>query len=99
MSDDPVPYATPVHPARDAERIRPRDVFGIIVRTTGFLIALYGSYLILWGLASLPPTSPIHADSRDYFISGFYMTFGGAALLRGGWVVFLAYGPDRASRL
>ena len=41
---DPLPYATP---AKECQRGFGRQVFGVIVRTVGLLMAIYGAYLLL----------------------------------------------------
>ena len=93
MNDQPLPYATPApatpHPPR-------RQAFGVIVRTIGVLLVLYGIHALL---------TPVYAWSgmsyqgdglmpENYAIEGATAAVLGALLIRGGWLVRLAYGRN-----
>ena len=91
MSEPTLPYATPA----DASQLGTgRQVFGVIVRTIGVLLVLYGLHAFL---------TPAYAwlgmvfDSgqlmpQNYAVEGAAATALGALLVRGGWLVRLAYG-------
>ena len=87
---DPIPYATV-----ERRGITARDLFGVVVRTIGLLLLMWGAYSILYvGLMSLGMLNGGY--SRANLISwGIMLVVVGAAFLRGEWVVWLAYGTQR----
>ena len=85
--------------------MKPSELFGVVIRTVGFLIVIYGLWEIWGGFENavenlLPPNQG--GDSEQY--SSFsYFAFGVPALLFGtacfflaDWIVKLAYRDPRA---
>jgi hypothetical protein len=71
-------------------------VFGIIVRTIGLIVGLYGLYCLWYMLmrsfgmstrANLPPTSA-------FMFGVFYLVLGVVILRKADWVVRFAYDQD-----
>jgi hypothetical protein len=95
VSDPVISYATPQRRATTA-----RDAFGVIVRTIGLALVLWGLYGCLAFLLTRVTPSVIlptflgnyptvmHAAMAIVFI------IAGVALLRGEWLVRFAYGPE-----
>ena len=71
-----------------------KDIFGVVVRSIGFLIGLYGVYIVLyfaldtWGLLNRPQ-SP-----GAYLIFGFLYVAVGAWLMRTRLIADFAYGVN-----
>ena len=93
VSDHTLPYAVPAN----QENSNPlRHVFGVIVRTVGLLLAVYGLYFLLIavtgkiGLAYEGSVGP-----ETYFVYAVFWIAVGAALLKCGWLLRFAYGRAR----
>ncbi|HUR53050.1 MAG TPA: hypothetical protein VMZ71_02885 [Gemmataceae bacterium] len=89
MTEPAIPYATP-----HERRPRPRDIFGVVVRTFGLAMVLWGMYTLAYLVNALAVKAPMAGQPVGSFLftAAFWMT-GGLALLRGEWVVRFAYGP------
>jgi hypothetical protein len=90
MSESILPYATPADATPRSST--GRTVFGVIVRTIGLLVTLYGIQLLLvilnlmLGITSKGRLADLHITE------GGIALIVGLLLLRGGWLVRLAYG-------
>ena len=86
MNEPVLPYEPPKHPSAG------RQAFGVIVRTVGLLIPLYGIYTAFYGFSELAASLTGHYTPHVYFIFGALYLVVGAALIRGEWLVRFAYG-------
>ena len=69
-----------------------RDAFGVVVRTIGLLIVIFGVYTVLYLVADLAGLiSGSHSRLSLLVFSAMYLA-AGMALIRGEWVVNVAYG-------
>lgn len=84
MTEPILPYATP------SSRSFSREIFGIVVRTTGLIFALYGVRDLLPALAAIISSGSF----RDvpYAAYGCVEVAIGILVLKGEWVVQFAYG-------
>ena len=82
------------------ERMKPAELFGVLVRMTGFLIVIYGLWEIWGGFENMAENllSAAQGDNSDqpssisYFAFGIpAMIFGTLCFLLADWVVKLAY--------
>lgn len=93
--------ALPDSAPRDPIAIRPRDIFGIILRTAGIAVFLYGGYYLIYGVADaiglLKEDSP--GEMRSYLLFGIPAALFGLAMVGGAQVVvsFSYYLSDRRS--
>jgi hypothetical protein len=83
--------------------MRPNDIFGLIVRTIGLFILLYGVWMFTYGFVQrfgLLPESE-HAEARTYLIAGtLWLVIGGLLLRKADGLVRFAYpGNDAAEDL
>lgn len=86
-NENAISYAVKEHAPVSA-----RDIFGVVVRTIGLLIAIYGMYDWCWAIALLLRLVVGHFPFETHTIFGA-MYFGfGVVMLRGSWIVSLAYG-------
>jgi hypothetical protein len=90
MSDDPVPYATPV--SRAYSQSLGRQVFGVIVRTVGLLLAIYGGHELVTACVALLFSG--YNQPTAILQGAFCVGVGLLLLLKGGRVVHLSYGRD-----
>jgi hypothetical protein len=90
VSKDPLPYATPAsRPATSTAS----QVFGVIVRTVGLLLAVYGlSFLLLAVIAKIGFAYEGSLPPETYFVYAVFWLGVGAALMKCGWLVRFAYG-------
>ena len=90
MSKDPLPYATPE--SRPAASIA-SQIFGVIVRTVGLLLALYGLYMLLIAATAIIGMSYEGSLTPEtYAVHGVFWVGVGAALPRCKWLLWFAYG-------
>jgi hypothetical protein len=83
-----LPYETPSKPG-----LKDRDLFGVIVRTFGLGMTIWGGYTATWlAHASVAKTSLGTHPPADYLIYAAFLLIVGVALLKGEWVVRFAYG-------
>ena len=59
-----------------------RDVFGVIVRTVGFLCALYGFWCVGFGAMAYMGYVVPDYQIRDYFNGGMFQVVTGLVVLR-----------------
>ena len=89
MSEEVIPYAS-----REVRSNVGREVFGVIVRTVGFLLTLYGVYCAVYfallKVVSVP--SPPSYPHGWLIVFGVLYVVAGVVLLKGEWIVRLAYG-------
>ena len=72
--------------------MEPRELFGVIVRTFGLSMAIYGLWYLVYGIAQAASMSEPTYPTGDFVISGALFTLvGGFLLLGGGVVVRIAY--------
>jgi hypothetical protein len=90
MSNDPLPYATPA--SKSYPESVGRQIFGVIVRTAGLLLAIYGAYELI-AVAVLFLFSS-YGQPTAFFQAAFCAAVGVLLLIRGGWVVNLSYKRD-----
>jgi hypothetical protein len=92
VSDDTLPYALP---ARQQNSTPARQVFGVIVRTVGLLLAVYGLYFLLVAVSAKVGLAYDGSLTPDvYFVYGVFWVGVGAALLKCGWLLRFAYGRE-----
>jgi hypothetical protein len=88
-SENTIEYAS-VSP----KSLHAKDIFGIIVRTIGLLVVLYGLYTVWYGVAAMVGLlNGIHSVAIYIIFGVFYVAFG-LFLMRGNWVTNFAYGRD-----
>jgi hypothetical protein len=89
VNESTIPYATPEKGA-----IAGRDVFGVIVRTVGLLLTLWGVYVAVY-LGVVQAFNAPTADQPKESLAAFAVLWIvlGIALVRGEWLVRFAYGP------
>ena len=90
MSNDPLPYATPVNKAY-AQSVG-RQIFGVVVRTAGLLLAIYGAYELIAVAVVFLFSS--YGQPTAFFQAAFCAAVGVLLLLRGGWLINLSYKRD-----
>lgn len=77
--------------------MKPSELFGVFVRTAGFLIVLYGLWELWGGVETvvenlLPSEASEQTSSFSYFADGVPALVAGALIFfLGDWVVRLAY--------
>jgi len=79
--------------------MKPSDIFGIIVRTTGLVSAFNGVWYLAYGVSQGADvlTGAPSEETKAYFISGVLFLVGGCLLMRGAdWFVRFSY-PTRAA--
>ena len=70
-----------------------RDLFGVVVRTSGLMICLWALYTLLYYFYVQAFNAPTEGRQSGLFVAqGVIFLLFGSALLRGGWLVRLAYG-------
>jgi hypothetical protein len=85
MSEQVLAYQSPV-PRRETTR----EIFGLIVRTTGLLASLYGLSNVAYAVAEATSFRiPV-----VYGVSGVIFVGAGIAMVRGEWIVRFAYGRN-----
>ena len=78
--------------------MKPSDLFGVFIRTIGFLITLYGLWEIWGGMENvvtnlLPSDNGDQASSFSYFADGIPSVIVGILIFfLAHWIVRLAYG-------
>ncbi len=72
-----------------------RNLFGVIVRTFGLFLILYGIYTVFYELVHfIGMPIQIHVPPRTALsFAGLYLVVG-VVLIRAEWVVRFAYGPE-----
>jgi hypothetical protein len=88
---EPIPYATP-----ERRGLTGRDLFGVVVRTAGLLMVVWGIYTIvyLFNIISLRARTDGQPPGTFLIVGALWGVLG-LALLRGEWLVRFAYGPER----
>lgn len=81
--------------------MKPSDLFGVLIRLAGFLIAIYGAWEIWGGMENIVENL-FATDSGDQTSSFSFFADGMPALIVGilifflaGWIVRLAYGKSQ----
>ncbi len=90
MNEPTISYASPA--AEPSCQSYGREIFGVIVRTLGLLLALWGVYSCAYALVELSDVMPRARPANVLFLFGAIYLAIGVALLRGGWIVRFAYG-------
>ncbi len=82
-------HSMPDSPPREVADTWPRDVFGLIVRTMGTAVFLYGCYYLLYGLADAVGLSKEESagEMRSYLVFGIPAALFGLALVGGASLV------------
>lgn len=93
LTEPVIPYETP----HDRRALTARDLFGVIVRTFGLMMVLWGLYTLTY----LVNVQAVNAPTRgqpvgSFLISAAFWLVGGLVLLRGNWVVGFSYGRRAA---
>ena len=95
MSESTIPYATPAQGTTAATA--GRDLFGVAVRTVGLLLILWGVYAaanaVIWEVFG--GGRPADQPKEGFVVFAVLWPVLGIALLKGEWLVRLAYGPPR----
>ena len=89
MSEQTLPYAIPTHTLPHSPG---RAAFGVIVRTIGVLLILYGVQMLLVIVYQILGFNLQTFVSLSHLIEGVLALVLGVLLLRGNWLVRLAYG-------
>lgn len=85
--DPAIPYATPARAS-----LGPRELFGVVVRTVGLILCLWGVYSFFYATAAvLLRFNPGYANPTTVLFGVAYL-LAGLALLKGDWIVNFAYG-------
>ena len=72
--------------------MEPKELFGVIVRTFGLSMAIYGIWYLVYGIAQAASMSEETYPTGDFVISGAFCTAVGALFLLGaGKIVQIAY--------
>lgn len=71
-----------------------REAFGVVVRTVGLLISVYGAYVLLYLVLGLIVPLAVRHDRQTQLIYGLVCFGWGLTLIRGEWLVRLAYGRE-----
>ncbi len=90
MGQPVIPYATP-----SPSGIRPRDVFGVIVRTIGLLMIVCGLYCGLYWFnvqTTLAPMTRHDLETLGY--CSIFLLVMGLSFLKCEWLLRFTYGPD-----
>lgn len=88
MSDPVLPYEPP------KPRHLGRQIFGVIVRTVGLVVGIYGIYSVIFAAVSFEVSLSVPYANRTYALFGIIYLALGIALIRGEWVVTFAYGRE-----
>lgn len=92
MDDPVIPYASVAHRGLTA-----RDVFGVVVRSIGLVILVWAFYCLMYLLNINLMSAPAGQQPTGSYLlmSGVYVVVG-LAMLKGEWLVRIAYGPPAA---
>jgi hypothetical protein len=79
--------------------MKPSDIFGVVVRTFGFVIIIWGCWNALAGLViALEPTAQTHRPPEDQYSALSYLgtgipaiVFGAVCFFCADWIVRLTY--------
>lgn len=73
-----------------------RQAFGIVVRGLGLVSVLYGftQWLVIVARLIDPKNVPTRFPITEDVLFGVFWIVLGTLLIRGGWLVRFAYGPD-----
>jgi len=88
MTNPILPYEPPKQPSIA------RQVFGVIVRAAGLLVALWGMYCLLYGVTEVGLGLTRRYSPQTNVVYGIVLVAFGALLIRGEWLVRFAYGRD-----
>jgi hypothetical protein len=89
---------TPSETPHDRRALTARDLFGVIVRTFGLVMVLWGLYMLTY----LVNVQAVNAPTRGQPVGSFliiaaFLLVVGLALLRGEWLIRFAYGNPKAT--
>jgi hypothetical protein len=83
-----IPYATP-----ERRGLTARDLFGVVVRTFGVVMVLWGLYTLTYLVNVRALYAPAGGQPMGSFlVTAAFWLVAGLALLRGEWLVRFAYG-------
>jgi hypothetical protein len=72
------------------------EVFGVVVRTFGLIILLWAFYTLVYFVGVLVAQAPTGGQTPgSLLMMAAFLFTAGVALLRGDWLVRLAYGKGR----
>jgi hypothetical protein len=76
--------------------MKPPDLLGLIIRTTGFLLVIYGLWYVLYGIEGLPAAllGRVEAENSPFGQLEFgvpVVVFGTLCFLFADWLVSLSY--------
>jgi hypothetical protein len=93
LTEPVIPYETP----HDRRALTARDLFGVIVRTFGLLMVLWGLYTLTYLINARAVNAPTSGQPvGSFLITATFWLVGGFLLLRGEWLVRFAYGGPAA---
>ena len=93
MTEPVIPYETP----HDRRALTARDLFGVVVRTFGLVMVLWGLYTFTYLINVRAVSAPTAGQPvGSFLITGLFWLVGGLALLRGEWLVRFSYGGRAA---
>ena len=75
-----------------------KDVFGVVVRTAGLFLLVYGLWYLLYGVAQATGISPITHSTVNYFLSGWGSLLVGLYFLRGAPGLLRFCYPDKSRK-
>lgn len=91
MTEPVIPDA--IQPGRRG--LTARDLFGVVVRTFGLVMMLWGLYTLTYLINVRAVNAPTAGQPEGSFlITAAFCLLGGVALLRGEWLVRFAYGRE-----
>lgn len=91
-SERVISYATPMREPYDATAVGARDLFGVVVRSVGLGLTVWGAYSLFYLLLSVTVDAPLDGQTRgSMLLFAAFLLVAGFALLRGEWVVRFAY--------
>ena len=88
MSHDVLPYETPT----DFREPFGRAIFGVVVRSIGLIVAVYGFYCLVYAcLYAFEAVRGVGPGGYGFAIIGATFLAAGVTLIKGEWLVRFAY--------
>ena len=88
MTEPVIPYATP----HEHHGLTARGLFGVVVRTVGLIMVLWGLYTLTYLINVRTVNAPAAGQPvGSFLITAAFWLVGGSALLQGEWLVRFAY--------
>ena len=79
--------------------MKPKDIFGIIVRVIGLVLLIYAIWFLIYGFATIMGYSEVNVGYKvSYFISGTTFLLLSLYLLRGAPLLVKYSYPEKANK-